>query len=234
MRQSSNYSRQTYGRGGSGYRYDSGGSEIKTILLFYLLPFIVVNAFIFFLVMTTPKSEITVGESSDYISTTVGITVKSFLPISTPVVTLVGEPIEVKKLSRNTYEAVLTRNGVLQVDVASINKMTNTVFDQINVLDDSPPSIQDNILEDNILSFKVGDAQSGVDYGSILASNETSTGILPLSIDRSTGIITFEMTGDTLDVSVKDLLGNENHITFSASGESTTSPDGAEDTAAVE
>lgn len=220
MNQRSNYSRQNRGKGGSGYRKDSGRSDFTTVLLFYILPFIVVNALIFLVVTTRPKGDVTVGETTDYISTTVELKVKSLLPIKEPVLTLDGAPVEITKTGSKTYTAVLNSNGVLEVELSSINQMKNIFYEQINILDDTPPTIEDPILDDGILSFRLEDSQAGIDYSSIHAYDDDTPEILPLSIDRSTGIVTFEVQNENLTICVKDLTGNEARVTTNPAGES--------------
>lgn len=245
MNQRSNYSRQNRGKGGSGYRYDSGRSDFMTVLLFYIIPFIVVNALIFLVVTARPKGEITVGETSDYISTTVELKVKSLLPIKEPVLTLDGNAVEFTKTGSRTYTAVLNSNGVLEVELISLNQMRNIFYEQINILDDTPPTIEDPILEDHILSFRLEDSQSGIDYSSVYACDDDTPEILPLSIDRSTGIVTFEMQNENLTICVKDLTGNEARVPINPNGEpieegleegleGETAGDGAEGTASLE
>jgi len=94
------------------------------------------------------------------------------------------------------------------------------MYEQVNVLDDTPPAIKDKVLENNILSFRLEDTQSGVDYSSISASDEDKTDILPLSIDRSTGLVTFEIEKENIAITAKDKIGNELHVTFTPQGES--------------
>ena len=74
--------------GGSSQRllYDANGVRIKQsrfplklkrALLFYVLPYIVINAIIFFLVTATPKVDMSVGDTSDYRTTQVEFKVDS-------------------------------------------------------------------------------------------------------------------------------------------------------------
>ena len=220
MNQYNNQSRPERRRTSSGYRRDNGKGGFLSVLLFYVLPFIVFNGIIFLLVTTRPKAEITIGESSDYITTTMELKVKSLLPIKTMEVSLDSSPIELTKAGKKTYKATLTNNGMLEVKLIGLNKMKAVMYEQVNVLDDTPPAIKDKVLENNILSFRLEDTQSGVDYSSISASDEDKTDILPLSIDRSTGLVTFEIEKENIAITAKDKIGNELHVTFTPQGES--------------
>lgn len=213
-RQSSSNRRNT----GAGNRQNPGRSEFMTVLLFYVLPFIVINGLIFILATAKPSADITISESSDYVTTTMELKVKSLLPIKKLELALDGNPLEPTKTGSKTYQAALNSNGMLELKLTSLNLMKTIVYEPVSVLDDTPPTIKDNIIEDGVLSFRLEDTQSGVNYSSIFASDEDNPEILPLSIDRSTGLITFEMQNENLVITAKDNIGNELHITFDPSG----------------
>ena len=203
----------------SGYRRDAGKNGFLKVLLFYVLPFIVVNGLIFFLVTAKPKGEITIGESSNYTSTDMELKIKSLLPVKQMEAAIDGAPIEMKKSGPRTYTAVLTNNGVLEVKLISFNKMKTVIYEQVDVLDDTPPAIKDYVNENGILTFRLEDSQSGVDFSSIYGSDEDNPEISPLAIDRSTGSVTFELKKDNLIITAKDMIGNEMHVTFNPQGE---------------
>lgn len=220
MTQYNNQTRPDRRRTSSGYRRDNGKSGFLSVLLFYVLPFIVINGIIFLLVTARPKAEITIGESSDFISTTMELKVKSLLPIKTMEVSLDSTPIELTKTGGSTYKTTLKNNGTLEVKLTGFNKMKSVSYETVNVLDDTPPAVKDNVLENGILSFRLEDTQSGVDYSSIAASDEDNADILPLSIDRSTGLVTFEIKKENITITAKDKIGNELHVTFTPQGDS--------------
>lgn len=220
MAQYNNQTRPDRRRTSSGYRRDNGKSGFLSVLLFYVLPFIVINGIIFLLVTARPKAEITIGESSDFISTTMELKVKSLLPIKTMEVSLDSTPIELTKTGGSTYKTTLKNNGTLEVKLTGFNKMKSVSYETVNVLDDTPPDVKDKVLDNGILSFRLEDTQSGVDYSSITASDEDNADILPLSIDRSTGLVTFEIKKENITITAKDKIGNELHVTFTPQGES--------------
>ena len=53
-----------------------------------VLPLVVLNLFIFFLATSTPRVELTVGDTKDYKSLDISIKVKSLLPVKSLKVTL--------------------------------------------------------------------------------------------------------------------------------------------------
>lgn len=219
MNQYSKNSRSDRRISGSGYRQKSGRSDFMTVLLFYVLPFLVVNSLIFVLVTAKPRAQVTINDSSDYITTDMELKIQSLLPIKSMELALDGTPVETVKIGPKTYSAKLTNNGMLEVKLTSLNWMKTILYEQVNVLDDTPPTVKDNVIEDGVLSFRLEDTQSGVDYSSIYACDDENPEILPLSIDRSTGLITFELKRDNLSITAKDLIGNELHVTFNPQGE---------------
>lgn len=219
MNQYNNQSSSNRRKSNSGNRRDSGRSDFPKILLFYVLPFIVFNGLLFILVTSRPAGNVAIHESSDYISTTMDLKINSLLPIKSIEMKLDGTPIEAVKAGSKTYTATLTTNGMLEVRITGFNKMRNIFYEQVNVLDDTPPTIKDKVFEDGILSFRLEDSQSGVDYSSISASNEDHEEILPLSLDKSTGLITFEIKKENINITAKDKIGNELHIICTPQGD---------------
>lgn len=206
-------SRRRRHTGRSGHSVSSG-QEWLHILLFYVLPFIVVNGLIFFLVTTKPKCELTVGETNDYLSTEVQLSIKSFLPTKDLTVTLDSEPLEMVKGKNGIYTATVTKNGALEISVKSMNGMAASSYEYISVLDDNPPAVSSSAFEDGILTFTLEDSQSGVNYDSIYATDSVGITIYPTSIDKNTATITFPMDADGLTVFISDMSGNQGQITF--------------------
>lgn len=202
----------------SGYRRNTQSDGFQKILLFYVLPFIVLNGLIFILATARPKATITVNNSSDYISTTMELKVKSLLPVKSINVKLAGDPVALTKIGPNTYTATLKSNGALIVNLISINKMVRNQKREVNELDDKQPVISNCSIKDGILSFQISDGKSGMDYSSIYASTEDNPKILPESINRGTGLVTFKYQ-DNLMLKVKDKADNELQVTINPKGE---------------
>ena len=200
-------------------RQNSGGGFFP-ILLFYILPFLAVNGLIFFLVTIRPKAQVTISESGDYISSRMELKIKSLLPLQSVEVSLDGVPLEsLKKTGSKSYDATLTSNGMLEIKLTSVNKMKAIVYEAVDVLDDTPPTVSDSQIEGGVLSFHLEDSQSGVDFTSITATDENNEDFLPLTVNRITGIVTFQMGEINLTITARDKIGNELHTTFDPQGE---------------
>ena len=100
----------------------NGNTGFSRILLCYILPFLVVNLAIFFIVTATPKIEIDISDTTDYKTLDVSFKIHSLLPLKKMTTTLESQPIEFQK-EKGVYHAVLTNNGTLEVYVLSLNGM---------------------------------------------------------------------------------------------------------------
>lgn len=72
------------------------------LLLFYILPFLVINGLIFFLVTAKPKYELTVGETHDYQTTDITFSITSHMPLKTVTITMDSQPLDLVKTGNKT------------------------------------------------------------------------------------------------------------------------------------
>lgn len=186
------------------------------VLLFYVLPFVVFNGFLFLIVTATPDMSVTVSDTHDYLSTEVVVTVNSKFPSGEPTATLDGEPLELVKGKKRTYTATVYKNGSVEANVKNVNGMTATAFEQVNVLDDNAPTMENTSVSDGILTLTVTDSQSGINFDSIYALNSANERVEPLTVNRSANTLTYEMDSKGLHVFAQDKAGNEVHGTFTS------------------
>lgn len=207
--------RHTY-RSSRPYKYKKPvDSELLYLLLFYILPFIVVNGIIFFLVTTKPKYELVVEGTHDYRTTDITFSIKSFMPLKEVTVKMDSEPVDLVKVGKKKYQATIDHNGSLEIYMKNFNSMALLEYEYIDILDNEAPSVDDCVFEDGILTFTISDSQSGVDYSSIIGHTDTGEEILPLSVVQDTGVVAFPMDSRGLTVSARDMSGNEFLTTFS-------------------
>ena len=69
-------------------------SDLLQILLFYILPFIVINSIIFFVVTAKPKYELTVAPTNDYQTTTATFKITSHMPLKNVTITFNSQPLD--------------------------------------------------------------------------------------------------------------------------------------------
>lgn len=191
-------------------------SEWGTILLFYVLPFLIVNAIIFYCATTRPKVEIAVADTNDYLSTEVTVTIQSWFPTKDVQFSMAGEALEAEKGKKRTYTIIVTKNGTVEATVTNINGMKIAQSEQVDVLDDNAPNIENTEIEDGVLTFTVSDSQSGVNFDSIYAKNSLDEQPTPLSIDRAKSTMSFEMDPKGLHVYVQDKAGNKKEYNFTS------------------
>lgn len=193
-------------------------AEWRQILLFYVLPFILFNGLLFYAVTVRPALTCTVGDTNDYLSTQVYVNIDSPFPTKELTVTMDGEPLELVKDKNRRYTATVYKNGSIEASVTNFNGMSATVFEQVNVLDDNPPTIEHASIVDGILSLTITDSQAGVDFDSVYALNQAGERIEPLTVNRDTGVLTYKMNSGSISVISLDRAGNEAHSTITANG----------------
>ncbi|MDO5550272.1 MAG: hypothetical protein Q4F76_03810 [Lachnospiraceae bacterium] len=203
------------------------------VLLFYLLPFIVVNGILFILVASKPHITIQVADTRDYRTTTAAVTVTSLLPIREFTSSQEGSPLEMTEGKKGRYTATITRNGVIEIYAKSLNGMTDIQYEHVNILDDVAPLVGDQYsIQDGILTLTLDDSQSGLDWTSVYGVTASGLSIAPVSVDKQTGTFTFEMDEESLIIYASDLAGNPMQATFSTHME-LLNPDGTPAASAV-
>ncbi len=187
-------------------------------LLWYVLPFIIFNLLLLFLVTSSPRIELTVGDTSDYKTVDVSFRVKSLIPIRKLTTTLESQDIEFQK-EGGVYRTSLASNGALEIYVESWNGMPARQNEHIAVLDDTAPAIDEEnvVMEDGKLELTAEDNVSGINYETVYATDDEGKKVTPVSYDRETGRITFDLEKGSLTVFLEDMAGNANQASFSLS-----------------
>ena len=177
------------------------------VLLFYVLPFIVFNTILFFAVTAVPKVSLEVGDTNDYLTTEATLTLNSFYPVKSIRLSLDSETLEMTKEKGRTYSIPISKNGVLEAVVENWNGMSTTIYEHINILDENPPTFEEPQIADGIVTLTVTDSQSGVNFDSIYAVDSNGNQIEPLTVDRSTNTLSYEMDSNGLYVYAQDKAG---------------------------
>ncbi len=198
-------------------RKQGDAGDFKTVLLFYVLPFIVINSIIFYLFTAKPKIEITVSDTEDYLTTTATVTIHSLLPTKDLTFSQDGQAVEAQLVKGKTYTVPITSNGVLEVSVKNFNGMSTAEFYHINLLDDAAPTVRKYTMDDDgIITISLEDTQSGVDLETVYAVDSQGAQVFPISQDNSSGEERFDMDSQGLILHAKDFTGNELLVTFTS------------------
>lgn len=211
-------------------RQKNTAAEWGHVFLFYVLPFVVFNGILFYIVTARPSLTCTVSDTNDYLSTTVNVEITSMFPTKDLTVTMDGEPLELVKTKNRSYTATVYNNGSIEATVLNLNGMSATAFEHVNVLDDNPPSVENASVVDGILTLTVTDSQSGVDFDSIYALDPAGEQVGPVSVNRDANTLSYKMESGSLTVVALDKAGNEarSNITANGSGDVQTSEEAAE------
>ena len=213
-------SQRTYKKTAARKKSSSKGTDFLQLLLFYILPFIVINTIIFFVVTAKPQYELIVAPTNDYRTTTATFTIKSHMPLKNVTITFNEEPLNLVKVGKKSYQATITSNGILDVFMQNFNGMSVSNFEVIDSLDDEAPGITFYDMEEGQLTLVVIDSLSGIDYDSLYATAADGTIVTPTTVDQTTGTVIFPISDSGLTVSIKDLSGNEYMPNFSVVKES--------------
>lgn len=192
------------------------GDGFLHVLLFYILPFLLFNGILFYCVTARPKITLEVGDTNDYLSTNATLKISSWFPIKSISVNMHEEELELGKPEKRTYTIPIYKNGLLEANVTNLNGMISAEFVQIDILDDNPPTIEDAQIADGVVRVTVTDSQSGVNFDSIYAVNANGEQLVPLTVDRETNTLSFEMDPAGLQVYAQDRAGNEVRGSFTS------------------
>ena len=187
------------------------GEEKKpgNVVLFYIIPFLLINLLIFFLVTLRPKFKLHIEESSDFRTAEIHVEMHPRLPLAAFEVKLDDTPLNLENLGGGHYKASVDKNGTLEVTVRYINGMHRTQYEHIGSVDDQPPLISGDELDGNMLTVSFDDPQSGINYDSIYAMDADEERVLPSSIDESENKAVFQVLTSRLEVHISDQLGHE-------------------------
>ena len=185
------------------------------VFLFYVIPFLLLNLLIFFLVTLRPKFKLHIEESVDFRSAEIELEMHPRLPLAAFDVKLDDTPLNLENLGGGHYKTSVDKNGTLEVTIRYINGMSRTQYEHIGSVDDQPPLISGEELDGNMLTVSFDDAQSGVDYDSIYGIDANEERVLPRSIEYAAHIAVFQITTDRLEIHASDKLGHEAVCNFS-------------------
>ena len=186
-------------------------SGFLSILVRYVIPYLIINSIILFFVLATPKLKVNeITETEDPTVRTLLVHVDSILPIKEFTAKLEGKEQNFTKENQN-YIISITGNGNLRISAKSINGMMQMSNTQVNSFDENPPVIdEDNvILGSGYVEFTVTDDQSGVDFATIYGIDKDGDNLKPTDIEESSGKVTFSMKSNGLTVYVSDKAGNQ-------------------------
>ena len=185
------------------------------VFLFYVIPFLLLNLLIFFLVTLRPKFKLHIEESVDFRSAEIELEMHPRLPLAAFDIKLDDTPLNLENLGGGHYKTSVDKNGTLEVTIRYINGMSRTQYEHIGSIDDQPPLISGEELDGNMLTVSFDDAQSGVDYDSIYGMDANEERVLPRSIEYAAHIAVFQITTDRLEIHASDKLGHEAVCNFS-------------------
>ena len=195
------------------------GEIILRFFFGFLIPFIVINGFILFLFIQTPKVQVVDSNSNDYDETKIKFTISCLLPISDVKTYYQETEIPYSKLGAY-YIIDANDNGTYQIRVTSLNMATVNSYVDIEFRDSEPPTINssDATITGDTLTFTVQDSQSEINYDNLYGTYEDSTTISPVYIDKASGTVQFKIDSTKkITIHVEDIEGNYSETSFNPS-----------------
>ena len=182
----------------------------------YIIAFIFINVIIFFAVTSQPHFEISTVADPDSKSVEIRVTQKSIFPLQSFTMNLDDSPLSYTK-NGNTYVATATKNGTLEVVATNINTMSQTIYERIDSIDSTTPTIFAQLVKKGILNITFEDGHSNIDYDSIYALDSNDKRLKPTKINEEEGRATFEFDTYSIKAFVSDTAGNEGEVEFNNS-----------------
>lgn len=189
-------------------------NSFLSLLLFWILPFIVINGLLFFVLTSKPNFEVTINDPGDFMSAGISVKVKSHFPNDGLTAVFEGQPLELKDQGNGVYSAMVRKNGTVEVSMTNKNGMNKIVYETVDCVDDTPPTFTESDAATGFVSFFVDDAQSGVNFNSIYAIDSNGNRILPSYVDQGESLVVFNFSTPTLEVHAFDNMGREAIINF--------------------
>ncbi len=136
------------------------------------------------------------------------IRVKTLLPIREVTADLDGHPVALTKKDTHTYTAEVTSNGTLTIHAEGMNAQTSLRSYKVSSLDTEKPKLLDSYSRHGVVYLDVSDTYSGINYDAI-------SGLVPKSINKKTGTISFTIPKQPTTIKIPDNAGNELELLLS-------------------
>ena len=182
----------------------------------YIIAFIFINVIIFFVVTSQPDFEISIVPDPDAKSVEIRVTQKSFFPLQSFIMSLDDSPLSYTK-NGNTYVATATHNGTLEVVATNLNTKSQTMYERIDSIDSTSPTIFAQLVKKGVLNITFEDGHSDIDYDSIYALDSDDKMLKPSKVDEGEGRATFEFKTYSIRAFVSDTAGNQGEVEFNNS-----------------
>mgnify|MGYP000896528259 CR=1 FL=1 len=182
----------------------------------YIIAFIFINVIIFFVVTSQPRFELSIVQEANSKSVEIRVTQKSFFPLRSFNMYLDDAPLSYSK-SGNVYVATAEKNGTLEVVATNMNTMTQTIYERIDSIDATAPTIFAQLVKKGVLNITFEDNQSTIDFDSIYAIDSKDKRLAPIEVNEEEHRATFEFKTDSIKAFVSDVVGNEAEVEFNNS-----------------
>jgi hypothetical protein len=187
--------------------YRKSKSTLQRVILAVIIVFFCCLP-VFFL-----KPGFTLTEEKDDSNTiTYRVSISAILPIEHVTAVIGNTYQQVSKENDGTYVIHPATNGEMTVDVTLISRQYKEETISVTDVDETIPEVTDKYMKDGMVHLFVKDDGSGIDYDSIYAITDSSETVLPSTIDKDTGEVTFPKPDGSYNVYISDNNGNQLHL----------------------
>lgn len=130
------------------------------------------------------------------------IRIKTLIPMGKVTATLDGVTLGVSEKANHEYTVEVESNGTLVITAKAINGQTVSRTYEVTQIDTEKPVLKDFYSKDGKVYLTVVDAFSGIDYDNI-------SGMTPVSYDKDSGVIVFDIPSQASQVVIPDMAGND-------------------------
>ena len=193
--------------------------KILRFFLGFLIPFVVINGFIYYIYIQCPSIKVVDTDSNEYEENKIKFVVNCHIPVKDVTVTFDNNLIPYNK-TNNNYSIDISENGVYTIKAVAINGAVSNYSVPVESKDNVPPTINTEtaVITGNTLIINVSDNESNINYDNLYATLEDGTKILPKMTDKSIGSVQFQIdSGKKVVVHVEDEYGNYSETSFTIS-----------------
>lgn len=143
------------------------------------------------------------------------IQVKTLIPVRSVYASIGDRPLTLEKVNSRNYIASVPQNGSLKVDAVSLNGQHTQKSFEVSYIDTEKPELVKAYNEGNKVNIVIRDTYSGINYDDIVGTDTDGNKVEPISIDKESETIVFELPSKSVTVNIPDNSGNELQILLS-------------------
>lgn len=145
------------------------------------------------------------------------VDVDSFMLVDKVSASIDGRHIPVYETESHVYSVEPPINGKMEITVTLLNQKSAAQYIDVTMVDKDNPVAESCHREGSLIYLYLSDELSGVDFDHIQTTTLDGKNVEPISVDPSSGCVTFSHLEETVNVYVPDHAGNRLQLILSIS-----------------